>query len=62
MSRIWLTDYNEYRVVDPNIIIQEVSGSLVLGDWNLLGAYNTTPIPGGLLYMLLVLKMVHIYL
>lgn len=47
MSRIWLTDSNGYRVVDPNIIIQEVSGSSVSGDWNLLGAYNTTLTPGG---------------
>ena len=37
---------NGYRVVDPNIIIQEVSGSSVSGDWNLLGSYNTTLTPG----------------
>ena len=47
VSRIWLTDSNGYRVVDPNIIIQEVSGSSVSGDWNLLGSYNTTLTPGG---------------
>ena len=47
VSRIWLTDSNGYKVVDPNIIIQEVSGSSVSGDWNLLGSYNTTPTPGG---------------
>ena len=46
-ARIWLTDSNGYRVVDPNIIIQEVSGSSVSGDWNLLLSYNTTPTPGG---------------
>ena len=45
-SRIWLTDSDGYRVVDPNIIIQEVSGSSVSGDWNLLGSYNTTLTPG----------------
>ena len=42
-----LPDSNGYRVVDPNIIIQEVSGSSVSGDWNLLLSYNTTPTPGG---------------
>ena len=47
VSRIWLTDSNGYTVVDPNIIIQEVSGSSVSGDWNLLGSYNTTRTPGG---------------
>ena len=46
-ARIWLTDSNGYRVFDPNIIIQEVSGSSVSGDWNLLLSYNTTPTPGG---------------
>ncbi|MDU2931588.1 MAG: hemagglutinin repeat-containing protein, partial [Veillonella sp.] len=46
-ARIWLTDSNGYKVVDPNIIIQEVSGSSVSGDWNLLLSYNTTPTPGG---------------
>ena len=30
-----LPDSNGYRVVDPNIIIQEVSGSSVSGDGNL---------------------------
>ena len=47
VSRIWLTDSDGYRVVDPNIIIQEVSGSSVSGDWNLLMSYNTTLTPGG---------------
>ena len=47
VSRIWLTDSDGYRVVDPNIIIQEVSGSSVSGDWNPLGSYNTTLTPGG---------------
>ena len=47
MSRIWLTDFSGYRVVDPNIIIQEVSGSSVSGNWNPLGSYNTTLTPGG---------------
>ena len=47
MSRIWLTDSDGYRVVDPNIIIQEISGSSVSGDWNLLMSYNTTLTPGG---------------
>lgn len=42
-----LPDSNGYRVVDPNIIIQEVSGSSVSGDCNLLGSYNITPTPGG---------------
>lgn len=46
-SRIWLTDSDGYRVVDPNIIIQEISGSSVSGDWNLLMSYNTTLTPGG---------------
>ena len=46
VSRIWLTDSDGYRVVDPNIIIQEASGSSVSGSWNLLGAYNTTLTPG----------------
>ena len=32
VSRIWLTDFSGYRVVDPNIIIQEVSGLSVSGD------------------------------
>ena len=41
-----LPDSNGYRVVDPNIIIQEVSGSSVSGDCNLLGSYNTTLTPG----------------
>ena len=47
VSRIWLTDSDGYRVVDPNIIIQEISGSSVSGDWNLLMSYNTTLTPGG---------------
>ena len=47
VSRIWLTDSDGYRVVDPNIIIQEVSGSSVSGDCNLLRSYNITPTPGG---------------
>ena len=42
-----LPDSNGYRVVDPNIIIQEVSGSSVSGDCNLLRSYNITPTPGG---------------
>ena len=29
------------------LIIQEVSGSSVSGDCNLLGSYNITPTPGG---------------
>lgn len=47
VSRIWLTDSDGYRVVDPNIIIQEVSGSSVSGNWNPLGSYNTTLTPCG---------------
>ena len=48
LSNAFLLPYsNGYRVVDPNIIIQEVSGSSVSGDGKLLGAYNTTPTPGG---------------
>ncbi len=42
-----LPDSNGYRVVDPNIIIQEVPGSSVSGDCNLLRSYNITPTPGG---------------
>ena len=48
LTNAFLLPYsNGYRVVDPNIIIQEVSGSSVSGDWNLLGSYNTTLTPGG---------------
>ena len=57
-----LPDSNGYRVVDPNIIIQEVSGSSVSGDCNLLRSYNITPTQVVILYMLLVLKLVHICL
>lgn len=47
LTNAFLLPYsNGYRVVDPNIIIQEVSGSSVSGDWNLLGSYNTTLTPG----------------
>ena len=42
VSRIWLTDSNGYRVVDPNII-----GLSVSGNWNFLMSYNTTLTPGG---------------
>ena len=48
LSNAFLLPYsNGYRVVDPNIIIQEVSGSSVSGDGNLLESYNITPTPGG---------------
>ena len=48
LTNAFLLPYsNGYRVVDPNIIIQEVSGSSVSGDWNLLMSYNTTLTPGG---------------
>ena len=48
LTNAFLLPYsNGYRVVDPNIIIQEGSGSSVSGDWNLLGSYNTTLTPGG---------------
>ena len=48
LSNAFLLSYsNGYRVVDPYIIIQEVSGSSVSGDWNLLESYNITPTPGG---------------
>lgn len=47
LTNAFLLPYsNGYRFVDPNIIIQEVSGSSVSGDWNLLGSYNTTLTPG----------------
>ena len=47
LTNAFLLPYsNGYRVVDSNIIIQEVSGSSVSGDWNLLGSYNTTLTPG----------------
>lgn len=47
LTNAFLLSYsNGYRVVDSNIIIQEVSGSSVSGDWNLLGSYNTTLTPG----------------
>ena len=47
LTNAFLLPYSTgYRVVDPNIIIQEISGSSVSGDWNLLGSYNTTLTPG----------------
>lgn len=62
LTNAFLLPYsNGYRVVDSNIIIQEVSGSSVSGNWNLLGAYNTTLTPGAYtLYVISVEASAHI--
>mgnify|MGYP001682888465 FL=1 len=61
LTNAFLLPYsNGYRVVDPNIIIQEVSGLSVSGDWNLLMAYNTTLTPGGYTYVIGVEAGAHI--
>ena len=61
LTNAFLLPYsNGYRVVDPNIIIQEVSGSSVSGDWNLLMSYNTTLTPGGYTYVVGVEAGAHI--
>ena len=46
-TRMWLTDANGYKVVDPNVIIKELSGPSVDWDWSLLLSYNRTKTPGG---------------
>ncbi len=46
-TRMWLTDANGYKVVDPNVIIKELSGPSVDWDWSLLFSYNETKTPGG---------------
>ena len=61
LTNAFLLPYsNGYRVVDPNIIIQEVSGLSVSEDWNLLMAYNTTLTPGGYTYVIGVEAGAHI--